>query len=157
MLSKLRLLVINVRRRTVLLIVCKYILFFNVKVVPTVRERWPKTKQSENQLLASSSLYAKCSYHSLLLYQTHLITSPQPTPTSCVLSQRQFVKLKLLQSQQFLNHLLSLPLGSGVAPLSEHRSTSCVPTRATNFFFFFKQCSYQCVCWRVCSSLCSAL
>lgn len=44
MLNKLRLLVINVRRRTVLFIVCKYILFLKyVKVAPTVREKWPKT------------------------------------------------------------------------------------------------------------------
>lgn len=85
MLNKLRLLVINVRRRTVLFMVCKYILFFNVKVALTVHERWPKTKQSEDQLLASSTVYAKCNYHTLLLYRTHLITSPTTPSLLCLL------------------------------------------------------------------------
>ncbi len=84
MLNKLRLLVINVRRRTVLFIVCKYILFLYVKVAPTVRERWPKSKQSEDQLLISSTVYAKCNYHTLFLYQTYLIISPHSS-TSCAL------------------------------------------------------------------------
>lgn len=91
MLNKLRLLVINVRR-TVLFMVCKYIHFLYVKVALTDHERWPKTKQSEDQLLASSTVYAKCNYHALLLYQTHSITSPT-TPIPCVLTQRRFVKL----------------------------------------------------------------
>lgn len=87
MLNNLRLLVINVRRRTVLFMVCKYILFLYVKVALTVRERWPKTKQSEDQLLASSTVYAKCNYHTLLLLSDPFnYLSHNPTP--CVLIQR---------------------------------------------------------------------
>lgn len=82
MLNKLRLLVINVRKRTVLFMVCKYILFFiHVKVAPTVREQWPKTKQSEDQLLALSTVYATCNYHTIIALSDpldYLPHSPNP-------------------------------------------------------------------------------
>lgn len=117
MLNKLRLLVINVRRRTVLFIVCKYFLFLYIKVALTVRERWPKIKQSEDQLLASSTVYAKCNYHTLLLYQTHLITSPTP-PTHVCLLKGNLLTESYFNSCNTFWIFFYLPLVSGMASLS---------------------------------------
>lgn len=53
MLNKLRLLVINVRRRTVLFMVCKYIIFFfiYVKVALTDHEIWPRLNNQKTSCL----------------------------------------------------------------------------------------------------------
>lgn len=85
-----------------------------------------KTKQSEDQLLASPTVYAKCNY-SFLLYQTHLIISPPPPPpTPYVLTQRQFVKLKQLHSASSSRVRGGVSLRPG--------STPCVPLGSAKQF-----------------------
>lgn len=98
--------------------------FLYVKVALTDHERWPKTKQSEDQLLASSTVYAKCNYHALLLYQTHSITSPHaPPPHVCLL------KGDLLNYFNTLRIVLHLPLVSAIVALPDPGRLPASPLR----------------------------